>query len=121
MFNSVFVNQNEQSLCDSGEWFSPCSYNLGNREMETLHTSGCFEVNSFMDSIKKFIYNTDFWLGLIFSSLKQYEPALGFFIEHANVESYNPGHLYWLCFVLSFPCAFSQAGACYSGQKRICK
>ena len=85
--------------------------------METLHTSGCFEVNSFMDSIKKFIYNTDFWLGLIFSSLKQYEPALGFFIEHANVESYNPGHLYWLCFVLSFPCAFSQAGLVIQGKK----
>jgi hypothetical protein len=118
LFNRVFPTSLQGTdASESDDWVDIGAINSEHRVMEELHNSGWFEPSSYKDHFKKAFYNTGFWLGLIFSSLKQYEPALGFFIEHVNVEAYNPATAYWTCFLLSFPCAFSQAGLVIQGKK----
>jgi hypothetical protein len=118
LFNRVFPTSLQgRDASESDDWVDIGAVDSEHRVREELHNSGWFEPNSYKDHIQKAFYNTGFWLGLIFSSLKQYEPALGFFIKHMNVEAYNPGTAYWTCFLLSFPCAFSQAGLVIQGKK----
>jgi hypothetical protein len=118
LFNRVFPTSLQGTdASESGDWVDIGAINSEHRVMEELHNSGWFAPSSYKDHFKKAFYDTGFWLGLIFSSLKQYEPALGFFIEHINVEAYNPATAYWTCMLLSFPCAFSQAGLVIQGKK----
>ncbi len=118
LFNRVFPTSFQgRDASESDDWVDIGAINSEHRVMEELHNSGWFAPSSYKDHIQKAFYNTGFWLGLIFSSLKQYEPALGFFIKHMKVEAYNPGTAYWTCVLLSFPCAFSQAGLVIQGKK----
>ena len=118
LFKRVFrTSLQGTGASESDGWVDIGAVDSEHRVREELHNSGWFAPSSYKDHFKKAFYDTGFWLGLIFSSLKQYEPALGFFIEHVNVEAYNPATAYWTCVLLSFPCAFSQAGLVIQGKE----
>ena len=87
-----------------------------------LFKQGYFSANSYRDYIDKSAFEFFFWVGLVCSSLKQYEPALGFWVAHGDafcldVNTSNLDFSYWACFLVSIPCAFSQAGLAIQGKK----
>ena len=92
-----------------------------------IFKKGFFEYESITDYLSCLSYESLFWIGLICSSLKQYEPALGFWLEHGDsvpvlknyldISTDNLNASYWFGVFISFPCAFAQAGLAIQGKK----